>query len=32
VPFMVSKGAVIDNTVYFLGRKGKDKQLLKVTL
>jgi hypothetical protein len=32
VPFMVSKGAVIDNTVYFLGRKGKDKQLLKITL
>jgi len=32
VPFMVSKGAIIDNTVYFLGRKGKDKQLLKVTL
>ena len=29
---MVSKGAVIDNTVYFLGRKGKDKQLLKITL
>ncbi|MDN3678376.1 hypothetical protein QWY90_13765 [Flavobacterium paronense] len=32
VPFMVSKGAIIDNTIYFLGRKGKDKQLLKVTL
>ncbi len=32
VPFMVSKGAVIENAVYFLGRKGKDKQLLKVTL
>jgi hypothetical protein len=32
VPFMVSKGAVIENGVYFLGRKGKDKQLLKVTL
>lgn len=32
VPFMVSKGAVIDNAVYFLGRKGSNKQLLKVTL
>jgi hypothetical protein len=32
VPFMVSKGAVLDDSVYFLGRKGKDKQLLKVTL
>ena len=32
VPFMVSNGIVIENTVYFLGRKGKSKQLLKVTL
>lgn len=32
VPFMVSKGAIIDNFVLFLGRKGKKKQLLKVTL
>ncbi len=32
VPFMVSKGAVLDDSVYFLGRRGKDKQLLKVTL
>lgn len=32
VPFMVSKGAIIDNSVYFLGRKGRNKQLLKVTL
>lgn len=32
VPFMVSKGIVIDNSIIFLGRKGKDKQLLKVTL
>lgn len=32
VPFMVSKGVIIDNSIYFLGRKGKDKQLLKVTL
>ena len=32
VPYMVSKGAIIDNSVYFLGRKGKNKQLLKVSL
>jgi len=32
VPFMVSKGVTIDNAVYFLGRRGSDKQLLKVTL
>jgi hypothetical protein len=32
VPFMVSKGIVIDNSVIFLGQKGKKKQLLKVTL
>lgn len=32
VPFMVSKGVIIDNDVYFLGRRGSDKQLLKVTL
>ena len=32
VPFMVSKGLVIDNSVIFLGQKGKNKQLLKVTL
>jgi hypothetical protein len=32
VPFMVSKGVIIDNSVFFLGRKGKNKQLLKVTL
>jgi hypothetical protein len=32
VPFMVSKGIVIDNSVIFLGQKGKNKQLLKVTL
>ncbi len=32
IPFMVSKGIVVDNVVYFLGRKGKEKQLLKVTL
>lgn len=33
VPFMVSKGAVIEaNSILFLGRKGSTKQLLKVTL
>ncbi|HLF52466.1 hypothetical protein [Flavobacterium sp.] len=32
VPFMVSKGAIIDESILFLGRKGKKKQLLKVTL
>lgn len=32
IPFMVSRGIVIDNAIYFLGRKGKDKQLLKITL
>jgi hypothetical protein len=30
---MVSKGIINnDGTVYFLGRKGKKKQLLKITL
>ena len=32
VPFMVSDGAISKNSVYFIGRKGKKKQLLKVTL
>lgn len=32
VPFMVSKGAIINNSVLFLGRKGTKKQLLKVSL
>ena len=32
VPFMVSKGIIIDNSVIFLGQKGSKKQLLKVTL
>ena len=32
VSFMVSKGVKIDNSIFFLGRKGKKKQLLKVTL
>ncbi|MBP6128698.1 hypothetical protein [Flavobacterium sp.] len=32
VPFMVSDGAISKNSVYFIGRKGKKKQILKVTL
>ena len=32
VPFSVSKGILIDDSCYFMGRKGKKKQLLKVTL
>ena len=32
VPFLVSKGIIIDNSCYFIGRKGKKKQLLKITL
>ncbi len=32
VPFMVSKGTLINNSIIFLGRKGKLKQLLKITL
>lgn len=32
VSFMVSKGVKIDNSIFFLGRQGKKKQLLKVTL
>lgn len=32
VPFMVSDGAISKNSVYFIGRKGKKKQLLKVTI
>jgi hypothetical protein len=32
VPFMVSKGILLGNSVFFLGRKGNSKQLLKVTL
>lgn len=32
VPFMVSNGAVSKNSVFFIGRKGKKKQLLKVML
>ena len=32
VPFMVSKGIIIDSSIYFLGRKGREKQLLKITL
>jgi hypothetical protein len=32
VPFLVSKGILIDDSCYFIGRKGKKKQLLKITL
>lgn len=32
VPFMVSYGAKTNDATYFIGRKGKKKQLLKVTL
>ncbi|MES2410913.1 MAG: hypothetical protein V4535_05655 [Bacteroidota bacterium] len=32
VPFMVSDGAISGNSVFFIGRKGKKKQLLKLTL
>lgn len=32
VPFMVANGAVSGNSVFFLGQKGKKKQLLKITI
>ena len=32
VPFMVSKGVMIDESILFFGRSGKKKQLLKITL
>ncbi|WP_300565403.1 hypothetical protein [Flavobacterium sp.] len=32
VPFMVSDGAITKNSVFFIGRKGKKKQILKVSL
>lgn len=34
VPFMVSQGAIArqGNSIYFMGRKGKKKQLLKLTI
>jgi hypothetical protein len=32
VPFMVSDGAITGNSVFFIGRRGSKKQLLKVTL
>ena len=32
VPFMVSDGAISGNSVFFIGRKGKKKQLLKITI
>lgn len=32
VPFMTANGFVLNNTAFFLGRKGGKKQLLKLTL
>jgi hypothetical protein len=32
VPFMISKGIILDNSVFFLGRKGSLKQILKINL
>lgn len=32
VPFMVAKGTLVGDSLFFLGRKGKTKQLLKITL
>lgn len=32
VPFLVAFGEISKNSVYFIGRKGRKKQLLKVTL
>ena len=32
VPFMVSNGVLSGDSAFFIGRKGKKKQLLKVTL
>lgn len=32
VPFMVASGAVSGNSIFFLGQKGKKKQLLKITI
>lgn len=32
VPFMVGNGSVYKNDTYFIGRKGKSKQILKITL
>jgi len=32
VPFMVASGAISGDSVFFLGQKGKKKQLLKLTL
>jgi len=29
---MVSDGALFSNSILFIGRKGKKKQLLKITL
>lgn len=32
MPFMLGRGIQIGNDVYFLGRDGKKKQILKVTI
>ena len=32
VPFMVSNGVLSGDSVFFIGRKGKKKQILKITL
>jgi hypothetical protein len=32
LPFMISKGIVLDNSVFFLGKKGSLKQILKINL
>ena len=32
VPFMISKGMILDNSVFFLGKKKDNKQLLKIVL
>ncbi|WP_265428584.1 hypothetical protein [Chryseobacterium sp. YIM B08800] len=32
VPFMVSNGAISGDSVYFIGRKGTKKQILKISL
>ena len=32
MPFLIGRGVQIENSVYFIGRDGKKKQLLKVTI
>lgn len=32
MPFLIGRGVQIENNIYFLGRDGKKKQLLKVTI